>query len=566
MSGSANQPQLARSPWSAALIALAAGCTGSLAGHESGETPPVPSDVAAPGPAPAAGVDPGRVAIHRLNNTEYNNTVRDLLGTSSQPASTFLAEEGFHFDNTATALGMTPGQYEGYFKAADDLMVEALASESARALLMSCTPSQPADPCARRLIEAFGMKSYRRPLEPSEVERAIKVYDAELARSLNGSEALAQALRAMLSAANFLYRIEHDPLPASGAAHSLSGYELASRLSYLHWSSMPDPSLFEAAKSGQLLDPAVLEGTVDRLLADSKAQAFVESFAGQWLDIRKLFSHSVTPQLFPSYGTPLADAMMAEGYLWFQEFLSQDRPLTDWFTADFNYVNDVLSRHYGFTVSVSAGEFSRVAVTTDQRRGFLGLSSFLTHTSFPSRTSPTLRGAWVLSELLCQTLAQPPGVVPELDESAVPTDVNLPKGSENVRERLERHRADPACNSCHQILDPIGLGLERYDAVGSYREAYGNLDPITPAGVLPDGTAFAGPEELAEILAQDPRFSACVASKLFTYALGREAEELDALTLEKLHRNWAARGLTLRNLLKEVVVSDSFRFRRGEPE
>lgn len=546
----------------------ASACNGDIGGLGSTQgTGPNGGNTTGNGAVGADGIDPGRVGIHRLNNTEYNNTVRDLLGTMSQPAAMFLAEEGLQFDNTATALGMTPAQYEGYMQAASDLIVESLANPTQRARFMTCTPAAAADPCARQIIATFGMKIYRRPLETAEVDRAMKVYDADFARAKNGIDAIGQALRAMLSAANFLYRIEYDAMPASTTAHPLSGYELASRLSYLNWSSMPDAALFDSAKSGQLLDPMVLESTVDRLLTDTKASAFVESFAGQWLAIRKLATHSTVAQIFPTYTPALSDAMVTESYMWFNEFLSKDRPVTDWFTADFNYVNDVLAQHYGFAPPGKGDQFTRVEVTTDQRVGFLGLASFLTQTSFPSRTSPTLRGVWVLSELLCDPPAPPPANVPKLDDSADPANTT-PSGSENVRARLEQHRAAASCSACHKILDPIGLGLERFDGIGRYRETYANGDAIAPDGQLPDGTPFAGPQELGVLVGKDPRFTACAASKLFTYALGREIDTdvVDAVSMQRLQEKWAGRGLTLRNLMKEIVLSDAFRFRRGEPE
>jgi hypothetical protein len=543
-----------------------ASCTGSIGSAGTGASDG-PRAGGPGGARPEAGVDPGRVGIHRLNNTEYNNTVRDLLGTTSRPAETFLAEEGFgSFDNTASALGMTTGQYEAYLGAAGDLMTEALANATESARFMTCAPSAVADPCARQIIETFGAKIYRRPLEAAEVDRAMKVYDADFARAKNGSQAIAESLRAMLSAANFLYRIEYDADPASTTPHLVSGFEMASRLSYLLWSSMPDAALFDAAKGGKLLEPATLETTVDRMVADPESNGFVESFAGQWLGIRKLVTHSVTAQVFPTYTADLSDAMMTEGYMWFNEFLSKDRSLSEWFTADFNFVNDVLAQHYGFNGQSTGSQFARVEVTTDQRQGFLGLASFLTQTSFPSRTSPTLRGAWVLSELLCDPPPPPPPEVPKLDETADPAAVNQAPGSINVRTRLEAHRAAPACAACHKTLDPIGLGLERYDGIGRYRETYPNGDVIAPDGQLPDGTKFSGPDQLGALLGKDPRFTSCVSSKLYTYALGREIEDLDTTTVDKLPERWATRGLTIKNLIKEVVVADAFRFRRGEPE
>jgi hypothetical protein len=563
--------EIAKSSYETALFGvgiaalLAIGCTAKIGG-DSG----TPSNAAAagsgPGPAPQAGIDPGRVAIHRLNNLEYDNTVRDLLGTASKPAEKFLAEDSFvGFDNSATSLGMTTGQYESYLQAAEDLLAEALANDTQRARFLTCTPTAAADACARQIVESFGLKVYRRPLYTTEIDRAMLVYDADFARSHSGTDAIGQTLQAMLSATNFLYRIEYDATPSSLTPHPLSGYELASRLSYLHWSSMPDQALFDAAKNGELLAPATLEATVDRLLADPKSAAFVESFAGQWLQIRKLFTHSVTPKVYPTYTTTLADAMMAEGNAWFQDFLLNNRPLSQWFTADFNYVNDELAQLYGLPAPGSGAQLVKVQATDDHRRGFLGLASFLTLTSVPGRTAPTSRGAWLLGELLCDAPPPPPPDVPKLDETPNADDADKPQGSVNVREKLEAHRANPTCNACHQIMDPIGLGLERYDGIGRYREAYGNGDAIAPQGLLyPSNAAFAGPDELGALLSQDPRFLACVASKFYTYALGREIEALDAASLQKLQEKWAARGPTLRNLMKEVVLADAFRFRRGE--
>jgi Protein of unknown function (DUF1592)/Protein of unknown function (DUF1588)/Protein of unknown function (DUF1585)/Protein of unknown function (DUF1595)/Protein of unknown function (DUF1587) len=578
MTDSVNRRWWARARWGASLLTLsAAACSSSTTHGGGGPNGTAGSGTSAGGTGStiigtggsavviAQGEDPGRVEIHRLNNLEYDNTVRDLLGTATQPATKFLAEEGLNFDNTATALGMTSSQYDAYFGAARDLLTEASSTPAELMRFMTCMPgSAAADACAKQIVETFGAKIYRRPLDPSESARAMKVFDADIARGGTGSDALLLTVRAMLSAANFLYRVEYDPNPTSTAPHALSGYELASRLSYLGWSTMPDDALFAAAKDGSLLQSAALEAQVDRLLADGKATAFIESFAGQWLDIRKLITHSVTPSVFTTYTAELSDAMSQEGYLWFQEFVNQNRPLSDWFTADFNFVNDTLAQHYGMPAPGSGAQMTRVTVTTDQRKGFFGLASFLTQTSFPSRTSPTLRGAWVLSELLCAPPPPPPNNVPKLDASATPAEMMQPAGTENVKQRLERHRSDPICAGCHKILDPIGLGLERFDGIGRYREAYGNGDPIDPAGVLPDGTAFAGADQLAALIGQDPRFPACVEQKLLAYALGRDLEAYDMPSLTNLQTKWTTRGLTIRNLMKEVVLSAAFRARRGE--
>jgi hypothetical protein len=581
MSVSANQNWRALAFKGVAVIGLAAatGCTGVITGatgSKGGSATASSQNPAAPGGAGAssvasAAIDPGRVAIHRLNNNEYDNTVHDLLGTATQPAAQFLAEDGLNFDNTATALGMTTSQYQGYFDAATALVTEALASTTERASFMTCTPTAADDPCARQILTNFGMQIYRRPLETAEVDRAMKLYDADIARAQTGTEAIGQALRGMLSAANFLYRIEHDDNPTSVTPHPLSSYELASRLSYLTWSSMPDAALFSAAQANTLQNPATLEATVDRLLADPKVGAFVESFSGQWLGIRDLITHDVAVQIFPTYTSTLADAMMAEGNLWFQEFLTQDLPLSTWFSADFNYVNDELAKHYGMPVPGSGTKMVRTVVTTDQRQGFLGLATFLTVSSVPSRTSPTTRGKWVLTAMLCSPPPPPPAGVPALDPMADPNaapDPNLAamQAAENVKDQLAMHRAAPACAACHASLDPIGLGLEQFDGIGRYRDKYGNGDVIDPQGQLPDGTMFAGAAQLGPLIGKDPRFNACVQSKMFAYALGRDIETYDAAETQQLAQKWAARGFTFRNLMKEVVLSDSFRLRRGEAQ
>ena len=575
MSMSAHRNWSASASTGVAVLALAAAtsCTTGMISDNTGSGSSTPAAGSGGGGAPvlpAGVVDPGRVAIHRLNSTEYDNTVRDLLGTATQPALAFLNEEALiGFDNNAESLGMTTPQYQSYFDAAGALVTEALASATERARFMTCTPTAAADPCARQILTNFGMQVYRRPLETAEVDRAMKLYDADIARGQTGTEAIGQAMRGMLSAANFLYRIEHDDNPTSVTPHPLSSYELASRLSYLTWSSMPDAALFAAAKDNTLQDAAKLEATADRMLADSKVSAFAESFSGQWLGVRKLITHAITPAIFPSYTSTLADAMMAEGNLWFQEFLTKDLPLSTWFSADFNFVNDELAKHYGMPAPGSGTQMVRTAVTTDQRQGFLGLAAFLTVSSVPSRTSPTTRGKWVLTALLCDPPRDPPPGIPALDPVADPNAAPDPKleamqAAENVKARLATHRASPACAGCHASLDPIGLGLEQFDAVGRYRAAYGNGDVIDPKGELPDHTAFAGAAELGPLIGKDPRFTACVQRNLFSYALGRDIEPYDATETQQLSQKWAARGFTFKNLMKEVILSDSFRRRRGE--
>jgi hypothetical protein len=340
----------------------------------------------------------------------------------------------------------------------------------------------------------------------------------------------------------------------------IGAYEMASRLSYLFWSTMPDAELFQAAAKGNLVDPDVLSTEVDRLLADSRSGNLVSSFAGQWLGLRDLQSHQVDPALFPSWSEQLRTSMVDEALSYFREFVSGGRGMQDFFTADVNFIDRPLAELYG-TSGGNASTLTRVTNTSDSRRGFVGLASFLTLTSYSYRTAPTLRGKWVLENLLCQEIPPPPPNVPKLDSaSADPSMLQ----SENVRKRLEAHRVDPVCASCHEILDPIGLGLENFDAIGKYRTKYANGDVVDASGTLPDGKPFSGLSQLTDALSKDTRLLDCVTKKLMTYALSREVVATDASYTHEIQKQWTSDGLGLASLLKQIVLSDPFRYRRGE--
>jgi hypothetical protein len=494
---------------------------------------------AAPGVTP--GVDAGRVAIHRLNNAEYDNTVRDLLGVASTPARSFIADEkAAGFDNIATALGMTAAQYEQYFQTADALVEEVWADDALRNRILTCAPSgDDGGACAEKILLGFGLRAYRRPLEPDELARLQRVVDAAAALGESFERTIAQAVKAMLSSAAFLYRVELDPDPSSTVPHDLSPYELASRLSYLLWITMPDERLFAKAADASLLDDATLTAEVTRMLDDARAERFVESFAGQWLGMRALQSHQVDTSIFPDWNESRRDAMVAEGLAYFDEFLRGGRGMDEFFTAPTQSASD----------------------PDEARRGFLGLSSFLTFSSYSYRTAPTLRGKWVLENLLCEDIAPPPAGVPPLDDAkADPADLQ----SQNVRVRLAAHRENPSCASCHTLLDPVGFGLEHFDAIGAYRERYDDGDAIDASGELPGGLRFDGLTELSGLLADDERLPKCASEKLTTFALGRELEKSDAPYLESIREGWRADGLGLAALIERIVLSDLFRTRHGE--
>jgi hypothetical protein len=552
------------------LALCAAGCAGdigALAASAAGDVgvaadePADPAKLDADAP-PASARDVGRVPMHRLNNTEYDNTMRDLLGVSSTPGAAFIADEKLlGFDNIASALGMTDAQYEQYFNSADKLVEEAFADAGLRARLMICTPSSPADAaCTKQIIEAFGLRAFRRPLQAAEVERLAALATDAIALGEDFTGGIKHVVKAMLSSASFLYRIELDPEPASGVAHALAGHELASRLSYLVWSTMPDDELFRLAGTGELLADAMLSGQLSRLLKDPRAAQFVSNFAGQWLGMRDLESHQVDTTAFPEWSEALRQAMVQEGLAYFAEFLTGDRAMTEFLTADVNFVDAPLAGLYG--MSDRPALRARVTDATDQRRGFIGLASFLTLTSFSYRTAPTLRGKWVLENLLCQHVVPPPANVPQLDP--VNADPSAAVQSGNIRQRLQAHRVNPECSGCHQALDPIGLGLENFDAIGRYRSKYDNGDDVDASGELPGGFMFRGLTELSTLLSADRRIIDCASEKLLTYALARELIASDQPFLQEIRDEWAASGMRLSTLLEQIVLSEPFRYRRGE--
>jgi hypothetical protein len=518
-----------------------------------------------PGSAGTGGTgvpDVNRVGIHRLNNSEYDNTVRDLLGVSATPADTFIADEkALGFDNIAAALGMTDAQYEQYFDAAASLTDAVFADAKLRARIVTCMPASATDSkCAETIVRAFGLRAFRRPVRDDELDKlvALAAEATKIGEDFDGS--IAHVVRAMLSSVPFLYRIELDPDPTSITPHPLDGYELASRLSYLLWSTMPDDALFAAAEHDELSDGAQLSKQLARMLADPRSDRFLSGFAAQWLGLRALQSHQVEPSVFPEFDEPLRDAMIREGLAYFDLFLHGERSLSEFFSADVNFVDDSLASLYGMNGGPYNDPKKPTIVTSDARRGFLGLASFLTLTSFAYRTAPTLRGKWVLENLLCQEIPPPPPNVPQLvkmDE----VDQSL-----NVRERLAEHRANPTCASCHATLDPIGLGLESFDAIGRYRERYAEGDMVDASGMLPSGETFDGLLELSSLLAKDDRLADCASQKLLTYALSRKLEDGDQPFLAAIRERFARDGGSVRALLEQIVLSEPFRNRRGEPE
>jgi hypothetical protein len=555
------QPLLA---WGLALISA---CSGTLEQPSSPSSeddfgaPAGPGAVAGPGSQPATPGEPGsighstralgRTGPRRLSNVEYDNTVRDLLGSKQTMGAAFVSEEGAGFDNVASALGMSPSQYESYFNAAESLAKELFADPARIKSVLPCSPNDEA--CLEPLLGEFGTRAFRRPLVASDKDGLRAVYKNARSLGLTPAQALEQALVAMLAAPQFLYRVELDQTTGAPASRPLDGYELASRLSYFLWSTLPDATLLKLASTGELTKTDTLRAQLTRMLADPRAEMLVDNFAAQWLGLRELGQHKVSSERYPAFDDALRTAMIEEAKLFFTEFLRTERPLRDFLGGSLHFVDSRLSAHYGLTVQPGQ-TFMRVDTPLGTRRGFLGLAAFLTVSSFSHRTSPTLRAKWVLEELLCSHVPPPPpNVVDELegDDAA-----NAAAAIENVRKRLELHRSAPSCAGCHASLDPIGLGLEGFDAIGKSRTKYENGDPVDTRGQLPGGKAFDGAAELSSVLVQDPRFASCVTQKLLTYALGRSLDGDDALVESTLMVSGTP---TVRALIETIVLSDAFR-------
>jgi hypothetical protein len=546
--------------WVVASSCLALACTGVIGGEDITR-----DGVSPPGTAGGAGLaeDPGSKDMHRLNTAEYNATIADVLGTALQPANaSWRQSELGGFDNMAAVLGIDDAQYERYYTASEQLAADVFAAPALKARIVTCaTPDDAA--CVQSIISATGQRIFRRPLTPEEVGTYQKVYAGARLIGDDHEGSLRLVLQALLASAEFLYRIEFDENPASNQPHPVSAYELASRVSYFLWSSAPDDALLQSAADGSILADAGLGAAVDRMLADGRAQRLIENFTGQWLGGRAVRDHAVDVTIFPTWTPDVAAAATRELNEYFAEFLLRDRSWLDFLKADVNFIEGALAEIYGVTPPTS---MTRMELTSDSRFGFFGLSGFLAMSSMSKRTSPTLRGRWVLINLLCTHPDAPPPDVPELEETSPDT------ATTSVRDILERHRADARCNSCHSVLDPYGLALEQFDGIGRFRATYPDgsaIDPATdlpPSEAYPQGVSFSGLNGLADAVAQNPRFNQCVTEKLFTYGLGRVPAETDRPYLASIEEEWLRTGQppTLRRLIRGLVLADTFRLRRGE--
>ncbi|HVN03595.1 MAG TPA: DUF1592 domain-containing protein [Bryobacteraceae bacterium] len=427
---------------------------------------------------------------------------------------------------------------------------------ASRKKILICDPkSGPA--CVQRIVANLAHHAYRRPVTPAEVASLMRFVSLARSRGQTTQQGIQLAIEAMLVTPQFLFRIEHDPNPNDPHdVHRISDVELASRLSYFLWSSMPDDELLRAAESGTLHQPAVLDAQVKRMLADPRASALASNFAGQWLETRNLDVVKPDPDKFPEWGPELRDAMKTETRMFFDYVLRENRPISDFIDARYTFLNARLAKFYGIP-GVTGPDFRRVELTTGQRGGLLSQASVLTVSSYPTRTSVVLRGKYVLNNILGSEIPPPPPDVPALDESAVGTLMSL-------RQQMEKHRADPMCASCHSKMDPLGFGLENYNAIGKWRTMDGKF-PVDASGTLPNGKTFQTPDQMRALLvAALPQFSHCLTEKMLTYALGRGLKPYDNRTVDGINRDMAASGYRFQSLIYEIVHSEPFQMGRGD--
>jgi hypothetical protein len=645
-------------------------------------------------PDPALCDDPGRVTLRRLNRTEYDNTVRDLLGTNQRPALDFPADDfGYGFDNIGDVLALSPLLFEKAEAAARTLVEDALriyppavalraqaetathecggaagnywnlysecglstqitvdapsdyeirvrayasqagseiarmqirigglaigdeievaATSSAPAVYTATTFLQagtytlrveftndyyasPADrnlyvdyselygpldapppspqiaalraicepipgnvmPCLRERIEFFVRRAWRRPPSAAEVDVLANLALQAIAGGASAEQGQSTAMTAAMTSPHFLFRVERDPHPRSAEVHPLSSHELATRLAYFLWSSMPDAQLDALADAGVLDDPATLAAQVHRMVMDAKAIGFVDSFAGQWLGTRGLDDVNPDYAYFPDWDDELKEAMRMETHLVFQEFLQSQQDFLGFFDAKFTFVNDRLARHYGLPLPGTALPVRMTLAAPSHRSGIFTHGSVLTAYSQPRRTSPVKRGKWALDQILCIEIQPPPAGVEGM--------LDTPGQTGTLRERLAAHRTKPECATCHDYLDPIGLGLENYDAIGAYRTT-DEGQPVDASGQFPDGRTFTGAESMAALVKADPNTPHCIAERTLTYALGRGLEDADDAHLDAITTSFESNGRSFEQLLVAIVQSEPFRMRRGEP-
>jgi cytochrome c553 len=524
-------------------------------------------------PARAARRDPGPAPLRRLSRTEYALTVRDLTGLDFDAAqSVGMPEEEAGaqvFESRAEGLTVSLVHLEKYFLAADQTLdrlfagrpgskppaKKNMAEAYARVFCAVPGPDVSEEDAAREILARFLRLAYRRPVRRDDVEPMMAVFREARDRRQLFEEAVRVALRTILVSPGFLYRMEES----RPTLHPVNDHELAVRLSYFLWSRMPDEELLSLADRGKLSEPSVLEAQIRRMLADPKARALTQSFAVPWARLKQFNRARPSTDHFPTFTRKLRDAMLQEATTFFDKLREDDRPILDLLDADYTYVNEDLARHYGIE-GVKGNEFRRIALRPeDHRGGLLGMGAVLAMGAETSRTSPTLRGKWVL-EVLFGTPPPPPPV----NAGRLKDDGKKDKAPKTFREKMTLHAKDPSCAACHARIDPMGYGLEQYDAIGAWRESVGDA-AVDCSGQLPTGERFRGASELKAVLRKkQDAFVRNLVEQMLSYALGRDLGDDDEAAVREAKACLEKNEYRFSALVTGVAESLPFRWRRGD--
>lgn len=532
----------------AASMSLLGACQGNI-----GETGTPPDDLPIADYCARIETSPGRVTIHRLNRDEYDRTVRALLFETEHPGDDLPIddESSAGFVNDADILATGVLHVEKYDSAARELAERAVLRDEFQTRYVSCDlGTEGIDTCAAEFVRDFGLRAWRRPITDAEVARISAIIALGANDDVAAFDAgLELGIRAMLLSPNFIFRSETH----AGGDRPLDGYEVASRLSYFLWGTLPDDELFDLAEAGDLVTEEGLQAQVSRMIDDDRFSGFFEGFVHRWLQTQLLGAHQPDIDAFPGFDDALRGAMKQETELFIAHIVREDLPLSTLLDADFTFLNAQLASHYGVE-GVEGDEMRLVRTAEVPRGGLLTQGSILSITSHPDVTSPVKRGKWLLDRMLCSPPPDPPADVDALIDRGE-SDEGLSR-----RERLELHRAEPECASCHALMDPLGFSLEHYDPTGAWREVEdGSGEPIDDSGQLPDGTEIRGAADLAIVLADDERFAPCVTENLVSYAIGRSLERPDLCIVQQVVDRANESGSTLRGLIEGLVMNEIFR-------
>ena len=505
--------------------------------------------------------DPGAFVIRRLTKTEYANTLRDLYGVDPSIAESLPDEVvGEGFLNSISAL-----QSEQFLGIANRVVAQVVAPEgkaptAVQKRLFGEAPTEGADlrKAARDIARSLARDAYRRPPIDAELAVLVDVYDLGRKNELNHTAALGLMLKAVLVSPQFLFITPAGEPESKENIVPLDNFQLASRLSYLLWSAPPDAELAALANKGELRKPGVLQAQVGRLLQDARSRALFDGFGAQWLGINKLAGQVFDPKKFPQMTPTLRTAMIDEARLFFSSIVSENKSVVQFVNSDYTFLNEPLAKVYGLGQSVRGPKMRRVKLTNPNRGGILGMPATLATTSFPNRTSPVNRGVWVLEQILGERVPPPPADIPELEEQEHKDVKDL-----TLRQRTELHQSEATCRNCHKILDPIGFGLENFDAIGRWRDKNNEGLAIDSKGQLPDGKKFSTPAKLKRLLAKrEADLARNLTERLMAYALGRQLGGYDDVVIDQLMVKIAKDNYRVRAIIAEVITSYLFTHRR----